>query len=133
MVTVIIGVGVMGMLQLLASGTIANNESAELTTAVQLANNINEWTVRLAYDDLRTVGTYAGRTYTPPVDGRGQPLSGFDGWSQRVQVRYVDANNVGFEVPDTQVEPVSRVTVTVLRHGQPVHTAAWLAGKSPAP
>src|SRR5690349_6272577 len=36
---VIIGTGVVAMLQLLAAGTMSNSSAAELTTAVQLANN----------------------------------------------------------------------------------------------
>src|SRR5687767_15055047 len=87
MVTVIIGVGVMGMLQLLATGTMANGESTELTTAVQLANNINELCVRTKYKDLRTnIATSGGRLYSPPIDGRGRPLVGYSEWAQFVTI-----------------------------------------------
>jgi len=40
--TVIIGVGVMSMMQLLAAGTASNLGSAELTTGINLAKNIRE-------------------------------------------------------------------------------------------
>ena len=51
MVTVIIGVGVVAMLQLLAAGTVSNSEGTELTTAINLANNIREASLGLAYYD----------------------------------------------------------------------------------
>jgi len=51
MVTVIVGVGVVAMLQLLAAGTVSNSEGTELTTAINLANNIREMSLGLAYYD----------------------------------------------------------------------------------
>jgi prepilin-type N-terminal cleavage/methylation domain-containing protein len=61
MVTVIIGVGVVSMLQLLAAGTVSNSEGTELTTAINLANNIREMSLGLAYYDPNT-----DMTITPP-------------------------------------------------------------------
>ena len=54
MVTVIIGVGVVAMLQLLAAGTVSNSEGTELTTSINLANNIREMSLGLAYYDPQT-------------------------------------------------------------------------------
>jgi Tfp pilus assembly protein PilV len=51
MVTVIIGLGVVGMLELLAAGTVSNSEGTELTTAINLANNVRELSLGLAYYD----------------------------------------------------------------------------------
>ena len=51
MVTVIIGVGVVGMLELLAAGTVSNSEGTELTTAINLANNIREMSLGMAFYD----------------------------------------------------------------------------------
>jgi hypothetical protein len=48
---VIIGVGVVAMLQLLAAGTVSNSEGTELTTAINLANNVREMSLGLAYYD----------------------------------------------------------------------------------
>jgi prepilin-type N-terminal cleavage/methylation domain-containing protein len=125
MVTVIIGVGVMSMLQLLATGTMANGESTELTTAVQLANNINELCVRTKYQNLRTaVATSAGRLYDPPIDGRGQPLVGYGGWTQFVTVVYVEPHRLTVAVPDSQVEPTSRVSVEIRRNGKAVYSTS---------
>jgi prepilin-type N-terminal cleavage/methylation domain-containing protein len=128
MTTVIIGVAFMALLQLLAAGTVSNNKSGELTTAVTLANNINEWTVRTAYADLRDIAGGDGRTYDLPVDGRGIAMAGFEGWNQVVTINYVDPFTVTAIVPDEQVEPISRVSVVVNRNGQPVYTTSWLVG-----
>ena len=131
MVTVIIGVGVMAMLQLLAAGTMVNSESTELTTAVNLANNINELAVRTPYADLRTVvGTGTGTTYSPPIDGRGANMTELSGeWVQVVTVKYVLPTNLTFVVPDAQVEPTSQITVRVLRNNKQVHQTSWIVAR----
>src|SRR5215216_2166023 len=49
--TVIIGVGCVSMLTLLGAGTMANNEGAELTTAMNLAGNVREAMAGVAYTD----------------------------------------------------------------------------------
>jgi Tfp pilus assembly protein PilV len=41
-VTAIVGIGIVGLLELLAAGSMANINSKQLTTAVFLANNVNE-------------------------------------------------------------------------------------------
>src|SRR3712207_2741458 len=51
MVTVIIGVGVVGMLELLAAGTLSNTKGTELTTAINLANNVREFTLAMPFLD----------------------------------------------------------------------------------
>src|SRR5258706_9513897 len=63
--TVIIGVGCVAMLELLGSGTLANNDGAELTTAMNLAGNIRECMTGVAYTDPTSPthwGTEAGET-----------------------------------------------------------------------
>src|SRR5687768_7037072 len=125
LVTVIVGVGFMAMLELLAAGTLVNGESNELTTAVQLANNINELCVRTKYPDLRTrVGTSTGRAFDPPIDGRGNPLTGYGGWSQFVTVVYVEPHRLTVAVPDAQVEPTTRVSVQIRRYGKTVYSTS---------
>src|SRR5256885_5915585 len=54
LVTVVIGVGIVAMLQLLASGTMVNGYSNEQTAAVNLANNIHEIATGLPYYDPDT-------------------------------------------------------------------------------
>ena len=51
MVTVIIGVGVVAMLELLAAGSVSNAEGTELTTAINLAENVREIALGMAFYD----------------------------------------------------------------------------------
>lgn len=55
MVLVIIGIGVLGMLQLLAAGTVANGNAAGITTAMSLASNIRELSLGLEFYDPNQV------------------------------------------------------------------------------
>lgn len=126
MVTVIIGVGVLAMLQLLAAGTMVNSESTERTTAVHLVNNFNEKVVRTPYADLRTLGTATPKEYKPPIDGMDRVLNEYSEWSQVVTVRYVNPENLSFTVPDAQIEPTSQVTVKILRNGNQVYQTSWI-------
>jgi type II secretory pathway pseudopilin PulG len=123
-VTAIVGIGIVGVLELLCAGTMANADSAELTTAVYLANNIDEMLQGKTYSTLKS--TYDNKTYAPPVDATGGALSGFTGWKQVVTVKYVDHNLLTSVVPDAQVEPTSRVTVLILHNGQGVYSATWV-------
>ena len=111
------------MIQLFAAGTMANLDSSEVTTAVYLANNVDELLQGATYSTLKS--TYDNHTYEPPIDGTGTLLNGFTGWKQVVSVKYVDHNLLTFVVPDTQIEPTSRVTVTVYRNNNAIYTASW--------
>lgn len=64
-VTVIIGVGVVGMLELLAAGTQSNSDGTELTTAINLANNIREMSLGLAYYDPQSDNSSTDPTKWP--------------------------------------------------------------------
>ena len=123
-VTAIVGIGIVGVMELLAAGSMANAQSAELTTAVYLANNIDEMLQGVPYANLKS--TYDNQTYTPPVDSTGGALSGFTNWKQVVTVKYVDHNLVTSVVPDAQVEPTCQVKVIVLHNGYAVYKAQWV-------
>ena len=149
--TVIIGVGCLAMLQLLAAGTVANGESTELTTAMNLAGNIREcltgvsfsdppptaddtWgveadeTALAGYDDL---DDFDGKTFSPPIDANRTSLGLYTGWSQSVTVESVRPENLTQTMPhltlEPQLRPTSRVTVTVRRNGEAVYTKSWIA------
>jgi prepilin-type N-terminal cleavage/methylation domain-containing protein len=126
MATVIIGIAFTALLQLLAVGTVSNKEGTELTTAVNLAGNIHEAAVRLGYDDLFDLEG----THSPAVNAQLTAVAGISGWSQVVDVSYVDENRLTLTVPDTQYEPTARVTVTVRRNNQPVYRTSWIAAAS---
>jgi hypothetical protein len=142
MVTVIISVGVMAMLQLLAAGTAANENAAELTMAINLANNIHEIAMGLPYYDPQTPTVWSskeptvaewdnitdldGATFSPPIDARRQAITGYTGWRQSVEVESVTHDKVTVTTPDTTTEPTARVTVTIKHKGHVVYTTSWL-------
>jgi len=155
MTTVIIGVGCVGMLQLLGAGTLANNDGAELTTGMNLAGNIRECMTGLSFTDPTTPthwGPEAGETTVtqyndlddfdgwtsspnPPIDARRQSLgSQYDGWVQQVKVERLkpdDLQTVKAHLtlsPD--LRPTCRCTVTILHNGHQVYTQTWVAGYS---
>ena len=141
--TIIIGVGVSALVQLLAKGTISNLDGADLTTAVNLANSIHELTYGLSFADPvtpthwgpetgETLATYNdvddfdGQVFSPPIDARRQSLPNFTNWSQAVTVQKVDVNRLSTVVPNATVMPTLRVTVTVKHLGQTVYAETWL-------
>lgn len=123
-VTVLIGVGVVATMQLLAAGTVANVESTKLTTAMGLAGNIRERAVRVSYGNL--FSTFNDRTYSPPIDASGTVLSTFSGWSQVIDMKYVDPNAVTVTVPDSQVEPTAQMSVSIRQGNKTVYQTTWL-------
>lgn len=143
LVMTIISVGVMAMLELLATGTVSNAEGAETTVAYNLAKNVREMTFGMAIADPtsptnwgvesgETLATYDdiddldGQSFSPPIDGRRQPLNDLTGWRQTVTVRSVDPDRMTLAVPNGST-PALRVTVTVSHHGKDVATLSWLA------
>lgn len=124
-VTAIVGIGIVGLLELLAAGSMANINSKQLTTAVFLANNVNEMMQGHDYTTLKS--TYDNKTYQPPKDGRGVNLVGFDNWAQIIDVSYVNPNSLTFVVPETQVTATSRVTVKIMANNEVIYQTQWIA------
>ena len=148
MVTVIIGVGVVAMLQLLAAGTVINSEGAEVTLAVNLVNNVREMSLGMSYYDPQqpTVWTTReatvaqwdnvmdldGAVFSPPIDARRMTLNGYAGWRQSVEVEAVSKDKVLQGMGDITTEPTARVTVTIDRNGGMVYRTSWLVVASKA-
>lgn len=124
--TVIIGVAFTATLQLLAAGTVSNREGTELTTAIHLAGNIHEASLRTEYGSLFSLEG----SYDPPLDANMRAISGMNGWQQVVDVTYVDPNLLTSAVPDDQYEPTARVTVTVNRNNTFVYQTSWVTTAS---
>jgi prepilin-type N-terminal cleavage/methylation domain-containing protein len=140
----IVGVAIVSLVQLLAAGTVANVDSAELTTGVTLARNVREFSLRLAFMDPTTPSTWgldagesaadpttfddsndlAGRTFSPPIDSAGKKLTGFDDWSQVTSVVTVDPSRLTTAVPNGTT-PANRITVTVYHHQHKVCDLTW--------
>ena len=142
-VTVIVGVGTVAVLQLMAAGTMSNAESSELTTGLNLANDIKEMSRGLAFADPTTpavwgvnagessVATYDdiddldGVTFSPPIDARRQSLSSYTNWKQTVTVETVNPASIGSSTTKGS-QPINRVTVKVYKNNMDVCQLAWL-------
>jgi prepilin-type N-terminal cleavage/methylation domain-containing protein len=119
--TVIIGVGVVAMMTLLASGTVNNIESAELTTGVNIAKNIREVAVQKSMAQLVAMnGTY----HEPPWDSRSIGITDLPDWRQIISVQAVNPDNLTTNI-STSTPRAVRVTVTVTHHGQSVCDLNW--------
>lgn len=125
MATVIIGVGVLALIELLAAGTVSNVRGAEQTTAINMAKNIRELALQKTFPELQDMHNI---THGPPVDSRGEPLSGMAGWSQQVKVESIDPNRLTVPLPDASPHAV-RVTATVIRNSRTVCELSWFTFK----
>lgn len=121
--TCIIGVGAVAMLQLLAAGTSANQDSLEQTGATNLVRNIRELSLDMPFAQLPSLNN---QTYSPPVDSRGQQIAAMTGWTQRIAVQSVDPARLSTDIIDSTPDAV-RVTVTITRNGQDVASSSWYA------
>lgn len=131
-VTVIVGVGVVALLQLLAAGSMANIQSSELTTAVFLANNVDEMMQGVAYTSLKSTfddQVYGGSAGSYVKDGRGVNLTSFTGWKQAINVQYVQIDKLSLPVPDSQVEDACKVSVDIYHNNQVIYNASWVVAK----
>lgn len=141
LVTVIIGVGVAAMLELLAAGTLSNREGASATVAVNLARNIREMSLGLAFADPANPAHWGlengetvlaaddiddldGAVFSPPIDAVRTRLDDLAGWEQRITVRSVDPDRLTLVVPSGST-PASRVTVEIWHRGRKVYAASW--------
>jgi Tfp pilus assembly protein PilV len=147
---VIIGTGVMALLELLAAGTMANATGTNLTTAVNLANNIHEISIGMPFQNPSNKSSMAkesgpptnyhfvwdinGDTYSPPLDVTRQPISSYSTWSQSVTINTVDPTNVTAVRPNNNnldpnqgtTYPTARLTVVIKHNKQAVYQTSWL-------
>src|SRR5258706_12660587 len=92
--TIIVGVGVLAGVELLSAGTSSNMKSPDLTTGVNLAKNIRELSLKLAFLDpnppavwgrdgsesvnnpagFNDINDLDGCAFSPPIDSRGQTI-----------------------------------------------------------
>jgi Tfp pilus assembly protein PilV len=148
-VTVVIGGGVVALLQLLAAGTMNNAAGNEQTVGVKLAGNVRELANGLAFQDPTTPNAWStkgtssvtayndikdldGCTFQPPLDAARLPIGGMDAWSQVVKVETVAEDTLSSTRPNDPTAPVAKVTVRVLHNGKEVYRERWLAA-APTP
>ena len=161
MVMVIIGVGVMAMLELLAAGTAANGDAARLATAITLADNAREMSVALAYQDPQMPGVWDTREssvtqydnvmdldgpvdtwdkpeeatgwqkFSPPRDGTRKSIDLPGKWAQYIKVETVSSDNITTLLPHDPNCEVVRVTVKVTRGDIEVYRTSWIVTSAP--
>jgi hypothetical protein len=139
----IIGIGVVSLLELLAAGSMSNAAATELSVAANLANNIHEISIGLpfadpvnatsnstkeaggptAYNDIWDID---GDTYSPPLDVTRHPVSGYSNWAQRVTVQSVQPAALATTQPNSMTLSTARVTVVITHNGNVVYTASWI-------
>ena len=147
-VTVIVGVGVVAMVQLLGAGSVSNAEGAEVTVALNLANNVREIACGLEARDPQDAATWSTKetnalgqkdvkqyddildlddeTFSPPLDVSRSPITSMSDWSQSVKVESVAQDNLSSTRPDTVTEPSARVTVMIRHNDQLVYETSWI-------
>jgi len=143
LVTTIISFGVLAMLQLLAVGTVSNNDGAEMSTAINLAKSVREMMIGMPIADPVTpthwgsengenlatyndIDDFDGKTYSPPIDARRTSVTALGDWSQKITVKTVDPNLLTSTVPNGTTAAV-RVTVNVSRNGKQITSYSWVA------
>jgi hypothetical protein len=151
--TMIVGLGVVAMLQLLTVGTMANLEGGKVVTGLNLARNVREFSLPLKFksptnptgwgvdggeslsnpkgwDDIDDL---AGVTFDPPIDGAGNQMTNYPGWKQKVTVQTVDPDNVRLATTNGS-QPAIRLTVTAELNGVDVCSISWFVfDGSPGP
>jgi prepilin-type N-terminal cleavage/methylation domain-containing protein len=135
----IVGVGILSMMQLFTACTFQNRQAVNMTTAMLLAQNVQETMAGLTFSDPafgktyfgaepgQTVGSYDdvddfdAKTFNPPIDSVRQPVSALPNYAQVVSVWPVyanqlssNANTVSPDVSQTTYTGAARVTVRVL-------------------
>ena len=124
----------------------SNAESAELTTGLNMANNVKEmsrgfafcdpttptnWGIEsgessvAAYDDLDDLD---GISFTPPIDARRQSLSSYTNWKQTVTVDTVNPASIGTTTTKGS-QPINRLTVKVYKSNLEVCSLTWMVSK----
>ena len=140
--TIIIGTGVIATMQLMAVGTMANSAATELTTAINLANNVHEIAVGLPFASTTNPGSTTfkdsggplnyrylwdmnGDSYSPPLDVTRNTISGYGNWTQKVTVQSVDPTALTAVRPNSISLPTARVTVIILHNAKQVYQTSF--------
>lgn len=131
---VIVGVGAVGLMQLMAACTFQNRAASQTTSSVLLAQQIRELLVDLPLNDP-TVGStnfgdeagetlasfddvddFDGQVFDPPIDASRANIAGMDGYSQAIRVDPISATNLrGAALSKTTYTGAVRVTIDIRR------------------
>lgn len=147
--TAIIGIGIVALMSAIGNGTRANGAASKLSQAVFLAQEIREWTLRLAFVDpnfpnnvpgpdgvdpnifVNDINDLMNVTFSPPRDARGQAISELANWSQTITMTWRDPSNLAGPAQAIGSTKVLNVQVVVQNNGITVLTTNWLvAGRN---
>jgi hypothetical protein len=146
--TLIVGLGVVSMMQLFAACTRQNRAAFDMTTAMLLAQNVQETMADLEFTDPAYGKTYFGpegsqtlatyddiddfnaQTFNPPIDSTRKPITALSQYAQVISVWPVKPNwlvansNPGTpDLPQTTYTGAARVTVMIMH--RTTSTAPW--------
>ncbi len=141
----VIGLGILALLHAMASGSRINAAGRDITQATFLAQEIREWTLREPFSDqdepdkdnppgpdgmspqvfVDDLDDLMNVTFSPPRDGRENPIAGLGDWSQVIQMDWRDPDDL-----DATVNPgasdVICVKVSIQRGNVEVLNTSWL-------
>jgi type II secretory pathway pseudopilin PulG len=131
--TVIVGLGVLATMSLFAACSQENMSASEMTTAMELATNIQEAMANMAFADpikgttnfgpetgetlssYNDVDDFDGKTINPPIDSLRNSIPTMSQYSQVIAVDPVDPNQMSVTLPKTITNRTAvRVTVRIL-------------------
>jgi type II secretory pathway pseudopilin PulG len=123
-VTAVVGIAITALLSLLAAGTIASRESSELTTAINLVNNLHEASLTITYSQVMALNN---ANYSPPVDSNLQSITALGStWKQHIDVYYIDPTNLNGGSTGVTVQSTARMIVTIYHNNIVLYTAQWV-------
>ncbi|MGD1278399.1 MAG: hypothetical protein ABR964_14395 [Tepidisphaeraceae bacterium] len=136
--TIIVAVGIVSMVQLFATCTAQNRNGAHMTTAMLLANNIQEMMANLPFNDptysseyfgpepgevwpnYNDVDDFDGLKFNPPIDSFKNPLPQLSQYTQKITVMPIyptqlnsNTNEASPSIPKTTYTGAVRVRVHV--------------------
>ncbi len=116
----IIGLGIVAMMQVFVSGSEVNGYGDSLSKAVFLADEMRSMTEDVAFEDLLT---FDGDTFNG-ADANGNPVAGLDSFVQTFNATGVDPDTL---LPNVLADPEAiRLTVIVSRNGEEITRISWL-------
>lgn len=116
----IVGLGVVAMMQLLGSGTKVNAYGNHLSSAVFLSEELQAMTDDVAFEDLLS---FDGQTFNG-VDANGNPVEGLETYQQQLLAEGVTPEDL---TPYVGADPeMIRLTAVVTHQGMELARVSWL-------
>jgi len=118
---IIIGLGVVAMMQVFVSGSEVNSYGDSLSKAVFLADEMRSMTEDVTFDELLDFNDLLPFN---GVDANGNPVAGLDSYVQTITAESVDPESL---LPVVLPNPEAiRMNVTVSRNGTEITKISWL-------